>query len=138
MNKRHTLEDNLFRTGLFIAAAVCFGTAFYFCILVKYIEIPPCAFSTYLHVYCPGCGGTRAVEALIHGRMLESVWYHPIVLYTVFIFSGFMLTQGLERAGLKHIRGWKFHNWHLYGAIIVLVCNFLFKNLLRWVLGITI
>ena len=138
MNKQHTLEDNLFRAGLWITAAVCLGVAFYFEVLLKYVEIPPCVLFTYSHIYCPGCGGTRAVEALVHGHMLESVWYHPIVLYTVLIFGGFMLTQGLERAGIKHIRGWKFHNWQLYGAIVVLVCNFLIKNLLRWILGITI
>lgn len=100
--------------------------------------MPPCVFSTYLQVYCPGCGGTRAVEAFLHGRILESVWCHPIVLYTVIVFGGFMLTQSLERLGVRQIRGWRFHDWHLYGAVVVLICNFLLKNLLRWILGITI
>ncbi len=138
MKKQVTLEDNLFKAGLFILAAGCIAAALYFGIILKNFEMPPCVFSTYLRIYCPGCGGTRAVEALFHGHLLESVWYHPIVLYTVLVFGGFMLTQGLERLGVRRVRGWKYNDWQLYGAVIVLVCNFLIKNLLRWIWGITI
>lgn len=78
------------------------------------------------------------MEALFRGHPLESAWYHPIVLYTVFVFGGFMLTQSVERLGFRRVRGWRYHDWYLYGAVIVLVCNFLIKNLLRWIWGITI
>lgn len=119
-------------------AAGSAGIALYFGVILKRFKMPPCVFSSWLRIYCPGCGGTRAVDALLHGHVLESVWYHPLVLYTVIIFGGFMLTQGLERLGVRWVRGWKYHNWHLYGAVIVLVCNFLVKNLLRWIWGVTI
>ena len=136
--KQSTLEDRLFRAGLVILAVGCFAVAFYFGIILRNFEMPPCVFSTYLKMYCPGCGGTRAVEAFLRGHWLESVWYHPIVLYTMLVFGGFMLTQGMERLGIGRVRGWKYHDWHLFGAVIVLVCNFLIKNLLRWIWGITI
>lgn len=132
------LEDCLFKAGLIILAGGCAGVMIYFGVILKKFEMPPCVLSTYLQIYCPGCGGTRAVEALLHGRILESIWYHPIVLYTVIVFGGFMLTQSLERLGVGRIRGWKYHDWHLYGAVVVLVCNFLIKNLLRWIWGVTI
>lgn len=136
--KRDVLEDSLFRAGLLILAAGSVGMALYFGVILNRFEMPQCVFSSWFRIYCPGCGGTRAVEALLHGHVLESVWYHPLVLYTVIVFGGFMLTQGLERLGVRGIRGWKYHDWHLYGAVIVLVCNFLIKNLLRWIWGITI
>lgn len=136
--KQTVLEDSLFQAGLVILAAGGAGVAFYFGVILKRFEMPSCVFSSWLRIYCPGCGGTRAVEALLHGRILESAWYHPLVLYTVIIFGGFMLTQGLERLGVRGVRGWKYHDWHLYGAVIVLVCNFLIKNLLRWIWGVTI
>lgn len=139
MEKRQViLEDILYRTGLIALAVGCVVVSLYFGVILKHFEMPPCVFSTYLQTYCPGCGGTRAVEALLHGRILESVWCHPIVLYTVIVFGGFMLTQSLERLGVRHVRGWRFHDWHLYGAVVLLICNFLLKNLLRWVLGIII
>ena len=136
--QRTTLEDALYRAGLAVSAVSCVVIPLYFGVILKRFEMPPCVFSTYLRTYCPGCGGTRAVESLLHGRILESVWYHPIVLYTVIVFGGFMLTQSLERLGVRFVRGWRYHDWHLYGAVVVLVCNFLLKNLLRWILGITI
>lgn len=132
------LEDSLFRAGLAILAVGSAGLVLFFGVVRKQFEMPPCVFASWLRIYCPGCGGTRSVEALLHGHILESVWYHPLVLYTVIIFGGFMLTQGLERLGFRGVRGWKYHNWHLYGAVIVLVCNFLFKNLLRWIWEVTI
>lgn len=119
-------------------AAGSAAAAVYFGVVLEYFKTLPCVFYTCLGIYCPGCGGTRAVAALLRGRFLESVWYHPIVPYSVILFGGFMLTQGLARLGVRQIRGWKFHNWYLYGAVVVLVCNFLIKNLLLWVWGITI
>jgi len=138
LKKQKALEDSLFSAGLIALLAGTAAVIIYFCIIVEKIALPPCIFSTYLGIYCPGCGGTRAFNALLHGRLLQSVWYHPLVLYTAVVFGGFMLTQGLERLGVKHIRGWKYHDWPMYGAVIVLVCNFLMKNLLRWFWGITI
>ena len=138
MKKQVTLEDSLFKIGLFVLAVCCVAVSLYFGIILRKFEMPPCVLNTYLRIYCPGCGGTRAVDALLHGHILMSVWCHPIVLYTVIVFGGFMLTQSLERLGVRHIRGWKFHNWHLYGAVVIVVCNFLIKNLLRWIWGITI
>lgn len=139
MGKRQlTLEDILYRTGLAALAAGCIVIPLYFCGALKRLEMPPCVYYACLHIYCPGCGGTRAVEALLHGRILESVWYHPVVLYTAIVFGGFMLTQSLERLGVRSIRGWSFHEWHLYGAVAILAGNFLLKNLLQWILGVCI
>ena len=76
-------------------------------------------------------------SALLHGHFLLSVWYHPLVLYSVVIAGGFMITQSLNRFGFQWIRGWRFHPWYLYGAVILIGCNFLIKNMLRLVWGIT-
>ena len=39
----------------------------------------PCMFLKLTGLYCPGCGGTRAVAALLKGKWLLSFFYHPIV-----------------------------------------------------------
>jgi len=80
--------------------------------------------------YCPGCGGTRAVSALLAGHPLLATWYHPLVPYTVVIFGGFMLTQTLARLHIGGIKGWKFHEWHLYAAVAIMIANFILKNIL--------
>ena len=132
------LEDQLFLIGLvFLAAGIGFGALYYF-ILRDWLPRVPCFFSSVIGVYCPGCGGTRAVKALLRGQFLLSVWYHPLVPYSAIILGGFMITQGLHRLGIKYVHGWKFHSWYLYGAVILIGCNFLIKNLLRLIWGITI
>ena len=43
----------------------------------------PCGLKEYFHLYCPGCGGTHAVEALLRLDIVESFLYNPLVLYMV-------------------------------------------------------
>lgn len=135
--KKKTLEDELFYIGLIFLVVGGVVSALYFGVLQHCLPELPCLFWALFGIYCPGCGGTRAVLALMQGRFLESLWYHPLVLYVTVCGGGFMLTQGLHRLGVKRIKGWKYHNWYLYGMIIIVVCNFLIKNLLKMVWGIT-
>lgn len=104
-----------------------------------FIRIPrmPCFFDAAFGIYCPGCGGTRALKALFHGRGLEAVWYHPLIPYTAAVGGGFMVTQGLERLGVRRVKGWKYHSWYLYVGIGLIVLNFIGKNMLRLIWGIT-
>lgn len=45
----------------------------------------PCLFQLVTGLYCPGCGGTRAVMYLLHGDLVNSFIYHPLVPYTAFV-----------------------------------------------------
>ena len=38
----------------------------------------PCLFQMMTGLYCPGCGGTRAVRALLSGHPVLSFLYHPV------------------------------------------------------------
>ena len=40
-----------------------------------------CPVKRALHLYCPGCGGTRAVGALLRGDLLTSVRSNPVVMW---------------------------------------------------------
>ncbi len=41
-------------------------------------SLRPCFFPKYLHLYCPGCGGTRAINYLLEGKVVESVLANPV------------------------------------------------------------
>lgn len=47
----------------------------------------PCMMQKLTGLYCPGCGGTRAVRALLAGHPLQSFLYHPFVLYAVVLMG---------------------------------------------------
>ena len=45
----------------------------------------PCLFNELTGFYCPGCGGTRAVLALLSGYPVLSFLYHPLVPYCALV-----------------------------------------------------
>lgn len=135
MKKARSLEDELFYMGLAaIPAASLFGLCYW--AAGPFLPKGFCIFSNLFGIYCPGCGGTRALGALLHGRLLLSVWYHPLVPYIAAIYLGFMGSQGLHRLGWKKVRGWKFHNWYLWVGVVLICVNFIVKNILRLGFGI--
>ena len=50
-------------------------------LLQRYDIIPamPCPFHELFHIYCPGCGGTRALFELLHGHILTSLYCNPAI-----------------------------------------------------------
>lgn len=49
----------------------------------QYHFYPRCPIFKYLHVYCPGCGATRAAAALLHFRIAEALHYNALVVSLV-------------------------------------------------------
>lgn len=136
MDRKRKLETELFYIGLIFLAAGAGIWAVYHFALGDTVPRMPFFFDKVLGIYCPGCGGTRALTALVHGRLLEALWYHPLIPYLAVVGGGFMLTQGLERLGIRHVRGWRYQTWYLYAAIGLIVLNFIVKNVLRLFWGI--
>ena len=135
---KSSLESTLYKIGLILLPVGILGFLVYDKIVLRYFGGIPCVLYYFFGIYCPGCGGTRAVKALLDGAILQAVWYHPLVLYSVIVIGGFMLTHTLERIGVKGIKGWKFHSWYLYGALALLIMNFFVKNILLLCFHITI
>ncbi len=136
MKKQKEVEDQLFEIGLVLLIITIIGYFIYQWFFKDKITVHPCLVSLFLGFYCPGCGGTRAVNALFHGKLLQSIWYHPVVPYSAVILTGFMGSHALNRMGVKRIKGWKFHDWYLYAALGIIAVNFVVKNILRIGFGI--
>lgn len=48
--------------------------------------LPPCFLYSHFHLYCPGCGNTRSVAALLRGDLLTALKYN-IVPFLVLIIA---------------------------------------------------
>lgn len=92
---------------------------------------PTCFVNDFMHIYCPGCGGSRAIDWLLHGHILKSAAANPIVIYSLFLFLYYFIpatyTYAIKRDGNKHH---KFHMWTLYGLLVVVVGFFIIRNVL--------
>lgn len=47
---------------------------------------PRCTFYSLFHLYCPSCGNTRSVLALLHGNILESLRYNLSIAIMAILF----------------------------------------------------
>lgn len=99
--------------------------------------ISPCLFHRLSGLYCPGCGGTRAVKALLEGRPVACFFYHPFVLYCAVIYILFMTSHTLEYILQKRsphkkpfVRGFQARLSYLYVGVILILSQWLVKNLL--------
>ena len=58
---------------------------------------PKCDFLSKTGLYCPGCGGTRAVKSLLRGDLIRSFLFHPFVPYSAIMYIVFMLYVFLKK-----------------------------------------
>jgi hypothetical protein len=79
------------RTRRWLANLAAFAVAIAACVVLRFPPVssqfyPRCPISFWLHIYCPGCGGTRALAALLHGRVTEAMhWNAMVVLFFPFV-----------------------------------------------------
>ena len=87
----------------------------------------PCLFHSLTGLYCPGCGGTRAVRSLLRGDLRMSFQYHPLVLYAVLVLFLEMILRAFKGriTPLGHKK--RARILILAGAAIV-SANWIFKN----------
>lgn len=130
MNSIKTLEDELYLVGLVGIVLAIIGSIVYFKIYPIFATEMVCSFYKSTGFYCPGCGGTRASIALVHGHILRSFYFHPMVLYALIIYGGFMTTHTFEKLHIGKCKGWKFKPWFIYAGLFLFVGNWVLKNVL--------
>lgn len=132
MKHKYKIQWNIFCASSICLLGILLYVLFYhiykweFCIPFSY-----CAFHDVLHLYCPGCGGTRAIDALLAFRFVDSFLANPIVLYMaavgmyyyVFAFYSFII----KKNGKIY---YKLPNCLIWIALGIVVCFFVLRNVL--------
>ncbi|MGY0504877.1 DUF2752 domain-containing protein [Luteimonas sp. e5] len=62
----------------------------------------PCSFHALTGLWCPGCGGTRALHALAHGDVARALAYNPLVPVLLVLMLGGLLWLAGWRPGWMH------------------------------------
>ena len=93
MNSR----DYAYTVSLAAGGILAAGLIFYFIWGKEFVAVPACIIYRTAGIWCPACGGTRAVLALLRGELMQSFLYHPIVPYSVLVYTAYLLEETRER-----------------------------------------
>lgn len=123
-------EKTLYWIGIGIVS-VSLVTAVLFKVTGLYLPalMPDCLFLGLTGLYCPGCGGTRAITYLYQGHLLRSFIYHPVVLYTAVFGGWYLISHTVELISHgKAAIGMRYRDIYLYAAAAIILLNWLVKN----------
>lgn len=137
---KKTTEDQLYVIGWSILALAACLTVLLKVLHLSLVDIlPGCSLYRFTGWYCPGCGGTRALSALLSGHPLQSFLYHPAVDYVGILCGWFMVSQTIERVSQGRIRiGMKYHDYYLWILLAILILHCGIRNILKLLWGIEI
>ena len=90
-------------------------------------KISTCIMHTLLHIYCPLCGGTRAMVALCQGKLLLSLSYNPVSAYLTAGFLYFDIVAAL-RIKKGHPTPLSIPKWYWIVGIVIAALVFIVRN----------
>ncbi len=95
-----------------------------------------CVFHDAFHLYCPGCGGSRSVDALFRLDLVKSFLYYPAILYTcgVIAFCDAVMLQAIVKRDISITRKIKPIIFILIPIIVMI--HFFVRNILLVFFGI--
>lgn len=90
-------------------------------------RISSCIMHNLLHIYCPLCGGTRAMIALVQGHVWQSLCYNPLSAYLSAGFLYFDIVAAI-RIQKDHPTPLSIPKWYWIVGIVMAVLVFLVRN----------
>jgi len=126
---------------LIIANIIVLCAVIGFVIISKYFtgrDGYSCSFYSLTKMYCPGCGGTRALYALGRMDIVSAIRYNISVPFGIFVYLYYNV-RGFIAAIKNNTEYFAKQKYPLCIAVaVVLVLNFVIKNTLLLVWGIDI
>lgn len=104
-------------------------------ILFKLIRNMPCFFKEVTHLYCPGCGGTRSVIALLHFNFKRAFLCNPTVIYVGVMFLWCILGSIIRKITGREIKFMKPHLWMLIIGVILFFGFAILRNIMVYQFG---
>lgn len=132
MNKELESNDEIFyKLGKILLLPGILGAVFLHVIGKEGIgAFPSCVFRRVTGLFCPGCGGTRAVYHFVKGDIGRSFIYHPFVPYAFIVYIVFMsVIYYRKHYGKKEYRAIGLERY-IYVGIAILLLQFAVKEIL--------
>ncbi len=105
--KKKRLEYYILIHFIFVLLIACFflGTN-----LLRAFDLTKCSFYEMTNLYCPGCGGTRAVSSLLKLNVLSSFKYNAIVPigFSIFLFYDVKILKSILKNDMSFFDNHKY------------------------------
>lgn len=124
------ITDKEFYPAVWVTVAVLFAGYLVWRYALDMPAVSTCWIWKNWRCYCPGCGGTRSLEALLKGDIAGAFYYHPAVPVLAAGLGVYMVSQSVWR--LRGKRGWvlRYQSWWAPAMVILLAANCLVRNVL--------
>lgn len=125
-NKLGPIDSILYKIGVIGLIIVALAVIVYLVTGYAVIDVAyPCLFHLLTRLPCPGCGGTRALRALLKGDTFLSFYLYPPLIYGIIVYMMFMI----RCFAIRHFGTTKSHD----GAVVKYIYIFIALMLLQWV-----
>lgn len=136
----NTYDLRLSRNCYYICLGICAVLGIAYLVLtvldIKLTDvIAPCYFNSLVGLYCPGCGGTRAVSFLLQGNIVKSFLYHPVVPYTAVLVICYIISHTLNILTKGKVKAMLFRPVYFYLMIVIILLQCIAKNALIFING---
>lgn len=95
---------------------------------LKYVMLPECNFYKWTGLYCPGCGDTRAVIALMNGDILLSLRQNALIVVLLLILAAMYIELLLKVVFEKRFKSPVFNLKFLWIFLILFAIYSVVRN----------
>lgn len=92
------------------------------------VRLSGCALHDVVHIYCPLCGGTRAMVALCRGQLWLSLQYNPLSAYLALGFAVLDAIAAVRIARRSPAPLVRIPRWYLITGIVLAALVFIVRN----------
>ncbi len=131
MDKKALLRKNMLvfiiMNGALLLFAICY--TIYFNITEGTPSQPMCIFKELFGFYCPGCGGSRSLRALLSFRFVDSfILYPPLIISAAVVLSyDVRLALSIFKKDTSYTDNYRFYPFIIIAAALIL--NFFIRNI---------
>ncbi|HVO58680.1 MAG TPA: DUF2752 domain-containing protein [Dongiaceae bacterium] len=100
----------------------------------RYGFYPPCPFYALTHHYCPGCGATRALSALLHGNVAAAMHFNPLTTVLLPLLAAFFAVAYWRTVRENRMVWPQPPRWTWSAALLAVLFFALLRNFLQPVL----
>lgn len=121
---------NFYICNAIVAVGVIFGILYLCYRFPLNLAVTPCYLHDLFHLYCFGCGGTRAVRALFNFHIVESFMCNPLVLYGALVFLYYYIGNWFRYFTHPWKKYFRYREWIAMLSVVILFGVFIVRNVM--------